>query len=601
MRILRFSGCTLSALAVGLVAILSNVDAGAQQREPSSDGESYEILTRGPVHEAFAETISFDPEPGLIAAKAPPEPIEESPPEVRPEGANVVWIPGYWAWDDEREDFLWISGIWRSIPPGRQWIAGYWGTRRTGAQWTSGYWADAEQSEVEYLPEPPATVEAGPNVEAPSADHQWLPGCWMWQENRYAWRPGFWALGQANWDWVPAHYNWSPRGYVFVDGYYDYNVARRGVLFAPVYFRSNSYANQGFSYSPRSVVNLAVFGRHLFLRPNYGHYYYGDYYGSNYRTNGFSSWFSFHNGRSGYDPFYAQQRWNNRGNNNWDQTLRASFENRRDNEDARPPRDWSTQRERMTRDDVRKDPDFAITESIEDWQKNKRQEVRLRPTAPADREQFTKWSQEGRDARLERAKFEGQERDADSSTRPVGPTKGKMPRSPYISRTGDRLETDGAPPKRGDEPRPDPRIEPRPRQPRGETRGENDVPSGTDGIRKPRPDMPSKGPRPGDRPENRPETRPETRPEPKPNVKPETRPEPRPNAKPDPTPQPRPEPRPEVKPEPKPDRGPRPGAGPANPPKNVEPRPQPAPPRSGPGNGPGKGSGKGPGKGKSKD
>ena len=55
----------------------------------------------------------------LIVAPAapaePPEPIEELPPEYRPDGDNVRWIPGYWAWDDERQDFLWISGLWREV------------------------------------------------------------------------------------------------------------------------------------------------------------------------------------------------------------------------------------------------------------------------------------------------------------------------------------------------------------------------------------------------------------------------------------------------------------------------------------------------------
>ena len=45
-------------------------------------------------------------------SKLPPEAIEEVPPEQRPEGDNVAWIPGYTAWDDERGDFLWVSGIW---------------------------------------------------------------------------------------------------------------------------------------------------------------------------------------------------------------------------------------------------------------------------------------------------------------------------------------------------------------------------------------------------------------------------------------------------------------------------------------------------------
>ena len=167
---------TLVTLGTGLGR---NSALAAQRGEADIDG--VQVLTSGPVHEAFAETVSFDPEPGLVAPKAPPPAIEELPPEQRPEGVNVAWIPGYWAWDDERTDFLWVSGIWRSLPPGRQWVPGYWARSGQGAQWTSGYWADAKDSEIEYLPEPPTTVEVGPNVTAPSADYRWLPGCWLWQ------------------------------------------------------------------------------------------------------------------------------------------------------------------------------------------------------------------------------------------------------------------------------------------------------------------------------------------------------------------------------------------------------------------------------------
>ena len=108
----------------------------------------------------------------------------------------------------------------------------------------------------------------------------------MWQQNRYAWRPGFWATVQPDWDWIPAHYVWAPRGYVFVDGYWDYSVDRRGVLFAPVYFNASVYSRRGFSYSPSTVIDLVVFASHLFLRPQYQHYYFGDYYAANYRTRG---------------------------------------------------------------------------------------------------------------------------------------------------------------------------------------------------------------------------------------------------------------------------------------------------------------------------
>ena len=200
-------------------------------------------------------------------------------------------------------------------------MPGYWGKSAQGYQWTSGYWADAKVSEVEYLPEPPATVEAGPNIAAPSADDTWLPGCWVWQNGRYAWRPGFWATVQPDWDWVPAHYVWAPRGYVFVDGYWDYSIGRRGVLFAPVYFNAGVYARPGFSYSPATVIDLGVFADHLFLRPQYQHYYFGDYYAANYQAAGFYPSYSYNSGRFGYDPIYAHERWQHRQDRGWEQRV----------------------------------------------------------------------------------------------------------------------------------------------------------------------------------------------------------------------------------------------------------------------------------------
>ena len=172
-----------------LVAVLAaiGVNLGLQktlaaQAAPADAEEGVQVLTRGPVHEAFAETVSFDPQPGIVVPKAPPEAIEEVPPDQKPEGDNVAWIPGYWAWDDERADFLWVSGIWRALPPGRQWVPGYWSKVAQGYQWTSGYWADAAVAEVEYLPEPPETVETGPSAAATSADQTWVPGCWVWHQ-----------------------------------------------------------------------------------------------------------------------------------------------------------------------------------------------------------------------------------------------------------------------------------------------------------------------------------------------------------------------------------------------------------------------------------
>ena len=121
MNVFRVSrGCVVTALAMLGISIGWNSAAFAQQVKtpalvPAVDG--VEVLVRGPVHEAFAQTVTFNPEPGIVAPKAPPEMIEEVAPDQRPTGDNVAWIPGYWAWDAEHDDYLWVSGIWRSLPP----------------------------------------------------------------------------------------------------------------------------------------------------------------------------------------------------------------------------------------------------------------------------------------------------------------------------------------------------------------------------------------------------------------------------------------------------------------------------------------------------
>lgn len=461
-------------IAVVLGPVVAWGQIGDIPRGRTEEVNGMEVLTRGPVHEAFAETVSFDPEPGIVTPKTPPPAIEELPPEQRPEGTNVAWIPGYWAWDDERTDFLWVSGIWRALPPGRQWVPGYWGRAGRGAQWTSGYWADGNANDVEYLPEPPATVEAGPNVPAASVDHIWLPGCWLWQQNRYAWRPGYWAKGHSDWDWVPAHYVWTPRGYVFVDGYYDYTVARRGVLFAPVYFNSNIYSRRGFAYSPVTVINPAVFASHLFLRPSYGHYYFGDYYGSNYSSSGFSPWFSFFSSRSGYDPFYAQQRWQHRRDDQWDRHVEADFAHRRDHEEARPARTFAAQQQQQRRNDQpQQNMASVIAQQLDQFRKTKESSIRFQQLNDDDRQQFGRLRQEAQTLREQRQQLEAKAIDP-AATPAVqgGPSaRVKLPKSPFVAKQPGEFGEKQRPPQSHAQPQLDPKLVPQPRGQKGPRAG----------------------------------------------------------------------------------------------------------------------------------
>jgi hypothetical protein len=459
MRIRQF--CVVTALVtIGMGLSLSKAVA-QDGRTDSEDG--MQVLTRGPVHEAFAETVTFDPEPGIVVTKAPPESIEELPPDQRPDGVNVDWIPGYWAWDDERNDFLWISGVWRALPPGREWVPGYWGRTSAGFQWTSGYWADAQASEIEYLPEPPETVELGPNIAPPSADDCWIPGSWVWYQNRYAWRPGYWMTVQPNWDWVPAHYVWAPRGYVFVDGYWDYSVSRRGVLFAPVYFKSSVYARPGFSYSPATVISLSVFSDHLFVRPRYSHYYFGDYYAPSYRDSGFYASFSFQSGRHGYDPIYAQQRWRHRQDPEWGRRVEANFSYRRDHEDARPLHTLAAQVRYRQSDARRGERSYALASSVESYSRATDSPVRFRRVNDYERRLVAQRGQDMQHFRKERQRAEvgaSAERTSNRSE----PIRVKARRSPIGARPADRLGKNDTPPRRPEPPKPDPKVERKPKK-----------------------------------------------------------------------------------------------------------------------------------------
>ena len=122
------------------------IEAQPLAAEETMKQQGVEPLDKGPVHEAFAQPVNKNPQPGSIIHKQPPKPVDEVPPEQKPEGDNVQWIKGYWAWDAERNDFIWVSGFWRVPPPDRRWVAGSWGQVDGGWQWSPGYWASNQQN-----------------------------------------------------------------------------------------------------------------------------------------------------------------------------------------------------------------------------------------------------------------------------------------------------------------------------------------------------------------------------------------------------------------------------------------------------------------------
>src|SRR5712691_3499168 len=118
----RFASKLLTAALLALLLACGQI--ARAQDTPPADG--VEPQARGPIHEGYAAPVDGQAAPGRVIDRQPPEPIEEIPAEQKPEGDNVQWIAGYWAWDDARNDFLWVSGFWRIPPPGRSWVPGSW-------------------------------------------------------------------------------------------------------------------------------------------------------------------------------------------------------------------------------------------------------------------------------------------------------------------------------------------------------------------------------------------------------------------------------------------------------------------------------------------
>ena len=191
----------------------------------------------------------------------------------------------------------------------------------------------AEEDEVSYLPPPPAPFEMAPPP-PPSPDHVLVPGCWVWGDDHYAWRPAYYVPCRPDWIWVPAHYVWTPCGHVFVDGYWDYTLKDRGLLFSPVAIDRRAIT-VGFVYTPCYAVHHDTLCGCMFVRPGCRCYFYGDYFDAGYTNAGYVSWCSVSGAYR--DPMFAYYQVQTRNDPQWSISLNLVFNARYKDPGLRPP------------------------------------------------------------------------------------------------------------------------------------------------------------------------------------------------------------------------------------------------------------------------
>jgi hypothetical protein len=408
--------CLISGLLVGSILIMGHARVQAQDAEqaPAIPREELpagaEVLTAGPVHEAFAKPVTMDAQEPILVTQQPPANLQEVPPAEQPAGSGIVWVPGYWAWASDRNDFVWVSGCWRNAPPNTYWVPGHWLQAGNGWEWIGGFWkpiSSQPQQEIEYLPAPPAPFDVDAPGAPPQPDQVWVPGCWYWQEGKYVRRNGYWMPQQVGWVWVLSHFAWTPRGHIFVQGHWDHAMDNRGVLFCPTFFPPAVRISAGFVFSPSVCVDLGMLRLNLFVYPQYRHYYFGDYYDNTYSRLGIVPWYKCQTIHTWYDPLFVYDRWHyQKTDPHWAANLARGFDQRQSNRDLRPARTFTALQAQMSRLPANRRPERPLVESVKTYAASQHTPTKFERLSNTERQQIAMKATDVRGLRDQRGQWE---------------------------------------------------------------------------------------------------------------------------------------------------------------------------------------------------
>ena len=208
-----------------------------------SKATPFTVLTEAKVHEGMIASEFYHTDVPPAAPKTPRADLVEQKPTIPAElEKRAVWLPGYWDWNANAENFVWTTGIWRFPPPRHRWVSGQWTRTDDGFVRVRGHWAPDVVRKVAYVTAPPRYRGSFPLPDALAKGQFWVPGWWSpADDGKFTWREGFVAQKFDDWVWVPAQYHWNPSGWLFVDGYWDYPLPARGQAFASLQLNDGTY------------------------------------------------------------------------------------------------------------------------------------------------------------------------------------------------------------------------------------------------------------------------------------------------------------------------------------------------------------------------
>lgn len=184
------------------------------------------ILTNKPIHEALVPKAGpLLPQP--VSALQPPMALSEHTPPKPDE--DLIWIPGYWVWQEESSSYAWVCGVWRRPPPNMHWISGEWVNQEGGWTRLLGFWSPADSLAI--IAEIPPELPQESPPPAPGDDYFYFKGYWEYTGGSYQYQPGSWQPFDPNWILAQPAYYWRPDGYRFTPAYWDYSLDDRGYAY----------------------------------------------------------------------------------------------------------------------------------------------------------------------------------------------------------------------------------------------------------------------------------------------------------------------------------------------------------------------------------